>query len=222
MATANHPQTGGQTERTNQVLDGYLRTFDNYDQNDWYQLLPLAEHAYNNSATNAHKMTPFFANYGFNPPMEWMKEREAHNPGATMNAHWMLDFHHQAKETLENTRESMKKYYIRKGTRQPSIEVGDLVMLNVQNIHTKRPLKNLSPILSGPFKVLERKASRAYKLEISPQWKIHPVCHVSLLEPYQASNRPNCEQPPRDPEIVEGDLEWEVERIVKSNIISYA
>jgi len=51
MSTAYHPRTDGQTERTNQVLEGYLRIFVNYDQNDWYQLLPLAEHAYNNSAT---------------------------------------------------------------------------------------------------------------------------------------------------------------------------
>ena len=56
MSTAYHPQTDGQTERTNQVLEGYLRNFVNYDQNDWYQLLPLAEHAYNNSVTNAHEM----------------------------------------------------------------------------------------------------------------------------------------------------------------------
>ena len=48
MSTAYHPQTDGQTERTNQVLEGYLRNFVNYDQNDWYQLLPLADHAYNN------------------------------------------------------------------------------------------------------------------------------------------------------------------------------
>ena len=45
--------------------------------------------------------------------------------------------------------------------------------------------------------------------------------HVSLLEPYRASNRANREQPPRDPEEIEGDLEWEIERIVKSEIISY-
>jgi len=77
MSTAYHPQTDGQTERTNQVLEGYLRTFVNYDLNDWYQLLPLAEPAYNNSATNAHKMTPFFANNGFYPQTELMKEREA-------------------------------------------------------------------------------------------------------------------------------------------------
>jgi len=43
MSTDYHPQTHGQTERTNQVLEGYLRTFVNYNQNDGYQLVPLAE-----------------------------------------------------------------------------------------------------------------------------------------------------------------------------------
>ena len=45
MSTAYHPQTDGQTERTNQVVEGYLGNFVNYDQNDWYQLLPLAKYA---------------------------------------------------------------------------------------------------------------------------------------------------------------------------------
>jgi len=59
MSTAYHPQTDRQTERTNQVLGRYLHNFVNYDQNDWYQLLPLAEYAYNNSKTSADKLTPF-------------------------------------------------------------------------------------------------------------------------------------------------------------------
>jgi len=45
--------------------------------------------------------------------------------------------------------------------------------------------------------------------------------HVSLLEPYRATNRPNGEQPPWHPEEIEVDLEWQVERIVQSEIISY-
>jgi len=84
MSTAYHRQTDGQNERTNQVREGYLRTFVNHAQNDLYQLLPLAEHVYNNSATNADKKTPFMANYAFHPQMEWMKESEANNSGATM------------------------------------------------------------------------------------------------------------------------------------------
>ena len=65
MSRAYHPQTDGQTERTNQVLEGYLRNFVNYDPNDWYQLLPLAENAYNNSVTNRYGMSPCYAKYGF-------------------------------------------------------------------------------------------------------------------------------------------------------------
>ena len=59
LSTVYHQQKDRQTERTNQVLEGYLRNFVNYDQNDWHQLLPLAKYAYNNSKASAHKLTPF-------------------------------------------------------------------------------------------------------------------------------------------------------------------
>ena len=87
MSTAYHPQTDGQKERVNQVSGGYLQIFVNYDQDDWYHLLPLAEYAYNQSVTSAHDMTPFFANYGYHPQTEWLTEREAQHPGATLYAH---------------------------------------------------------------------------------------------------------------------------------------
>ena len=145
MSTAYHPQTDGQTERTNQVLEGYLRNFVKYDQTDWYQLLPLAEYAYNNSRASANKLTPFFANYGFHPQTEWMKEREVQNPGATMYTHWMQTVQNKARKTLEQTREAMKKYYDQRATPQPDNDICDLVMLNAKNILTKCPTKKLSP-----------------------------------------------------------------------------
>ena len=94
-------------------------------------------------------------------------------------------------------------------------------MLNAKNIRTKRPSPKLSPRLYGPFKILEQRGNLAYKLQISDRWKIHPVFHVSLLEPYRTSIRPGREQPPMEPEEIDGDLEWEVEKIVKSEIIYY-
>ena len=221
MSTANQAQTDGQTERTNQVLEGYLRNFVNYDQNDWYQLLLLAEHTYNNSVTNVHGMSPLYANYGFHPPTEWIKEREAQNPGAQLYAQWMQTTHLKAHEPLDRTRESMNKYYERKAKQEPDIAVGDIVILNAKKIRTKRPTKKLSPKLYGPFKVMEKRGNQAFKLEISPRWKIHPIIHICLLEPYDHSNRPGREQPPWEPEEIYGDLQWEVERIVKSEIITY-
>src|SRR5436853_4508670 len=61
-STAFRPQTDGQTERVNQTLEQYLRKYCNYEQDNWCDLLPLAEYAYNNSATTATNMSPFFVN----------------------------------------------------------------------------------------------------------------------------------------------------------------
>jgi len=133
----------------------------------------------------------------------------------------MKVIHKRAVEALNYTREAMRRYYDRKALQQPDYKEGDLVILNGKNIRTKRPSKKLSPKLYGPFKIIEAKGQRACKHEISPTWKIHPTFHVSLLEPYRTSVREGREQPPREPEEIDGDLEWEVERIVKSEIISY-
>src|SRR5439155_11324505 len=49
LSTAFHPQTDGQTERQNQTLEHYLRTYVEYTQDDWAKRLDMAEFAYNNS-----------------------------------------------------------------------------------------------------------------------------------------------------------------------------
>ena len=44
-----HPEGDGQTERANQTLEQYLWMYCNYQQDNWLNLLPLAEFAYNNA-----------------------------------------------------------------------------------------------------------------------------------------------------------------------------
>jgi len=70
LSTAFHPQTDGQTERTNTILEQYLRAYINYQQDDWCGYLPLAQFAYNNGYQETIENTPFFANYGINPEYE--------------------------------------------------------------------------------------------------------------------------------------------------------
>ncbi|KAI1668825.1 reverse transcriptase [Pyrenophora tritici-repentis] len=62
-----HPQTDGQTERVNSAVEQYLRAFMNFHQDDWVHWLPLAEFAMNNVISETTGVSPFFANYGFNP-----------------------------------------------------------------------------------------------------------------------------------------------------------
>jgi len=67
LSMAFHPQTDGQTERINAILEQYLRAYINYQQDDWCGYLPLAEFAYNKGYQETIKSGPFFAKYGINP-----------------------------------------------------------------------------------------------------------------------------------------------------------
>jgi transposase InsO family protein len=67
LSTAFHPQTDGQTERINAVIEQYLRAYVSYLQEDWADWLPLAEFAANNQASEATGVSPFFGMYGMDP-----------------------------------------------------------------------------------------------------------------------------------------------------------
>ena len=69
LSTAYHPETDGQTERVNQSLESYIRIYCSYDQDDWEELLPMAEFVYNNSPHRSTGVSPFFANKGYHPKL---------------------------------------------------------------------------------------------------------------------------------------------------------
>jgi hypothetical protein len=71
-----HPEGNGQTKRTNQTLEQYLRIYCNYQQDNWSELLPLAEFAYNNAPSATTGVSPFFANKGYHPNISIHPERD--------------------------------------------------------------------------------------------------------------------------------------------------
>ena len=60
-----HPEGDGQTKQTNQTLEQYLQIFCNYQQDNWYTLLLLAEFTYNNTPSATTRISPFFTNKGY-------------------------------------------------------------------------------------------------------------------------------------------------------------
>jgi len=62
-----HPEGDRQTKCTNQTLEQYLRVYCNYQQDNWSELLPLTEFAYNNAPSATTSVSPFFANKGYHP-----------------------------------------------------------------------------------------------------------------------------------------------------------
>ena len=63
-SSAYHPQTSGQTERVNQILEDMLRACVISSKGSWDKWLPLAEFSYSNSYQESIKMAPFEALYG--------------------------------------------------------------------------------------------------------------------------------------------------------------
>src|SRR2546429_2303757 len=99
MTTALHPQTNGQTERTNMTLEEYLRHYLDKTKTSWVSYLPMAQFAFNSSHHEAIHMTPFYANYGREP-------RIYHQPAErgltdSLHAEEIADLHQQLKTDLE-------------------------------------------------------------------------------------------------------------------------
>jgi hypothetical protein len=89
ISTSFQPETDYQTERVTQTIEAFVRSFYSYEQNDWYDVFPLAEHTYNNSITTATGYSAFYANYSFNLRSDWLTHMEPKNPNLSLYAHWI-------------------------------------------------------------------------------------------------------------------------------------
>jgi hypothetical protein len=219
FSTAFHPETDGQTERTNQQIEVYLRLYANYEQSNWADLLPIAEFAYNNAAHSATQISPFFANYGYNPRATLSLDVSVPDPAAHDFSHALSDLHSYCREQVEIAQAQYQTPADRRRLPAPNLKVGDLVWLNAKNIRTKRPSKKLDHKRLGPFAIERKISSHAFRLALPHGMRfLHPVFHVSLLEPHQANTIPNRIQPPPLPVEVDGHTEYEVAAILDSRI----
>jgi hypothetical protein len=88
-------------------------------------------------------------------------------------------------------------------------------MLSSRNIRMRKASKKLADKYLGPFKVIAIRGKNAYELELPKSYgRIHPTFHVALLEPYR--RREGVELP--EAVEVEGEEEWEVERILDTRV----
>jgi hypothetical protein len=185
MSSAFHPQTDGQTERVNQVLEDMLRACVLDFHVNWVKHLPLVEFAYNNSYHSTIGMAPFEALYGrpCRSPTCWAEYGDKFLHGT--------DYVRDATEKMElikkriQTAQSRQKSYYDKHKSQRAFEVGSKVLLKVSPIRgVKRFGKKgkLSPRFVGPFEILERIGEVAYRLQLPERMAgVHNVFHVSML-----------------------------------------
>ena len=215
LSTTFHPQTDRQTEQTNGILEQYLRAYINYQQDNWNELLPMAEFTYNNGYQETIKTTPFYANYGINPehqPIPHMMTQKI------TSATGMKELHDTLQAEITTAQLRHKENYDQPRKPDPNLKSGDVVWLLPRNIHTTRPSKKLDWKKIGPFKITAKIGSNAYKLHLPPSMRIHNTFHISFLEPYENNKFPSQTQEPPPPIQIEGEDKYELDEIIDSQL----
>jgi transposase InsO family protein len=184
--SAYHPQTDGQAERTNQILEDMLRTYALQDKFGWDKRLPYAEFSYNDSYQASLKMSPFQALCGRNcrTPLHWDQPRVRLVFGPDI----LLEVEENIKMVRENlkTAQSSQRSYADTRRRELSFEVGDYVYLKVSPIRGIRRFGvkgKLVPRYVGPYQIQARQGEVAYQLSLPESLLVvHDVFHVSAEE----------------------------------------
>jgi len=216
LSMAFHPQTDGQTERVNQELEQYLRMFIDHRQEQWPKWLGTAEFTYNNKAYSSTKTSPFKANYGQDPRMGFEGRKKGKYAGVEKFMEKMKEIQEEAKAVLGKAQEDMKKYADKKRSDAEEYKVGDLVMLSTKDLKYQmvgRRTEKLMERFVGPYKVKEIISSNVVRLELPSTVRIHLVVNVSRIQRYVGQVEGQKREQPA-PVIIEGEEEWEVERIL--------
>lgn len=224
LSTAFHPETDGQSEIANQEMERYLRSYCNYQQDDWVKWLPMAEFASNATVSTSTGLSPFMANYGFEPRMNFDKVDVSEGSSRVRLqkiagqdiAEKMREVVEFAKKNLEKAQISQKKHADKKRAEAPTYKVGQKVWLSTRNIRTTRPSKKLDHQMIGPY-VIKKVVKGACQLNLPDGMKLHDTFHTSLLRPYSDDPLPGQIQPPPPPiEIEQDDPDYELDDILDS------
>jgi hypothetical protein len=187
LSTAHHPETDGQTEHVNQSIECYLCCFISAHPQQWSKWISLCEFWYNTNWHSSTGHTPFELLYGRHPRyfgvvaadsiasadvQDWLRERELVMASV--------------KQHLLRMQQRMK-YQADKHRRERKFAVGDKVFLRLQlylqSSVAVRANHKLAFKFFGPFFVMERIGAVAYRLDLPPSSRVHPVFHVSQLKP---------------------------------------
>ena len=175
-------------------MERHLRTFVNYQQDDWVDKLPMAEFAANNNDSSSTKLSPFFASRGLHPRMSFdvvdlsdtttrkrINKKKAINISEAMQSIWKY-----AQESLTKAQTSQSNQ-ANKYWKEVSYDIGDKMWLSMKNINTDQPSKKLDHKMIGLFDVIGKK-NILLELQLPQAMKIHNIFHSNLLR--KASTNP--------------------------------
>ena len=211
ISTAYHPRTDGQSERSNQWLEQYLRFWVDHQQQNWHHYLPLAEFAHNSWPNETTRSTPFEVMMGHNPRAEII-DTTSSMPTVALRINLWKQARKRANELIIQAQSRWRKAK----DKRVEFKIGDKAWLEGRNLKSDRPSIKLVAKRYGPFKITKVLSPITYQLQLPLSWKIHDVFHVDLLTPYKETKMhgPNFVEPP--PDLIDREEEYEVEAILDS------
>jgi hypothetical protein len=214
-----HPEADGQTERANQTLEQYLQMYCSYQQDDWDHLLPFAEFAYNNAPNASTRITPFFANKDYHPSVTIHSKKEVASSYAKDFAVNLQELHINLKEQITEAQVRYKETADRNRTPILTYNIGDETFILAKYIKTTRPSPKFSEMYLGPFEIIAKPSTHAFTFQLPQHLRsIHPVFHVSQIEPHFPNPFPECSESPPPPIMLEDGDEYELKALLDSKL----
>ena len=214
-----HPEGNRQTEQFNQTLEQYLRVYCNYQQDNWADLLPLAEFSYNNAPSATTGVSPFFANKGYHLNLAVHPERDLSSTRAceyTVDLESLYEYLHTEMAAAQQRYQGPADA---KRLAPPNFKVGDQVFVKAKYFWSTQPSKKLSKKNIGPYPIIAQVGLLSFIIRLPDSMRaVHPVFHVSQLKLATPNVIPNRVQPPPPPVEVDGKPKYKIAEILDSKL----
>jgi len=158
--------------------------FIDHRQEQWPEWLGTAEFAYNNKVHSSTRTSPFKANYGQDPRMEFEKRKKEKYEGAEKFIEKIKEIQEETKAVLGKAQEDIRKYAYRKSAEVEEYTVEDLVILSTKDLKYQmvgRRTEKLMERFVGPYKIKKIISTNVVELKLPSIIKIHPVVNVSRI-----------------------------------------
>ena len=219
MGSGFHPESSGQVEKFNQLLEQTLRCTVHQlgEGRNWVDMLPSIEFSINNTPNRTTGYSAFYLNYGFHPlhPLQLLHSTtDSFVESVVSFVSRLQETFDRAQQQLSRAKEQMIQQE-EQHRRATEYQVGDVVLLSTRYIRFRNYPQKLQRRFVGPFEIIQKISRAAYKLKLPDTWKMHPVFHISLLKPWRESTwscpvdlQPDDIEPATQPV-------YEVERILR-------